>query len=212
MLRVITVPVTCFEQNCRILFDSTSGNGVVIDPGGDVETICREIENVDCLVKEIWLTHSHLDHCAGVVGLLSRYPAKLMATSCESTMRSSVCAVAAMYGLSAEEWPNCPEPTTYIQHGDVLSVGSYAAQVLLTPGHSPGHVSFYFKSEGFVVGGDALFRGSIGRTDLPGGNMSQLLASIKRELFSLPDETRVLTGHGPDTTIGDERTTNPFLL
>lgn len=211
MLKVATVPVTLFEQNCRILFDTDSNEGVVIDPGGDVEKICLEIENIGCSVKEIWLTHSHLDHCAGAAGLLSRYPVPLVATSCEKTMRSSVCVVAAMYGLAAEEWPNCPEPTKVIQHGDLLSVGNYSARVLSTPGHSPGHVSFYFTSEGFVVGGDALFRGSIGRTDLPGGDISQLLASIKRELLTLPDETCVLTGHGPDTTIGQEKKTNPFL-
>lgn len=211
MLKIITIPVTLFEQNCRILWDSISNVGVVIDPGGDADKIVSEIESVGCIVKEVWLTHSHLDHCAGVAGLLHRYPVPLVATSCEQNMRTSVCAVAAMYGLPAEEWPNCPEPARYIQHGDVLTVGNYSAHVLATPGHSPGHVSFYFKSEGFVVGGDALFRGSIGRTDLPGGDMSQLLASIKRELLSLPDETRILTGHGPDTTVEHERKTNPFL-
>lgn len=211
MLKIVTIPVTLFEQNCRILFDTDSNVGVVIDPGGDVDKIAEAIESIGCTVKEIWLTHSHLDHCAGVAGLVHRYSAELLATSCEKSMRASVCSIAAMYGLSAEEWPNCPEPSRYIDHGDVLTVGNYSAHVLSTPGHSPGHVSFYFKSEGFVIGGDALFRGSIGRTDLPGGDMSQLLASIERELLSLPEGTRVLTGHGPDTTIEQEKKNNPFL-
>jgi glyoxylase-like metal-dependent hydrolase (beta-lactamase superfamily II) len=116
-----------------------------------------------------------------------------------------------MYGLPAEEWPNCPEPNHYISGGDEVFVGGHCATVLATPGHSPGHVSFYFEADGVVLGGDALFSGSIGRTDLPGGNTAQLLDSIRKELFTLPDDTRVLSGHGPDTTIYIEKTTNPFF-
>lgn len=211
MLRIVTVPVTLFEQNCRILIDTETGQSVVIDPGGDCEKIVSCIKEEQCSVEEIWLTHSHLDHCAAVAPLRAQLPVPVIGSELEKEMRSSVCTIAAMYGLPAEEWPNCPEPTRYISGGDEVFVGTHCARVLATPGHSPGHVSFYFEADGVVLGGDALFSGSIGRTDLPGGNTEQLLGSIREQLFALPDETRVLSGHGPDTTIHIEKTTNPFF-
>jgi glyoxylase-like metal-dependent hydrolase (beta-lactamase superfamily II) len=116
-----------------------------------------------------------------------------------------------MYGLPLNEWHNCPEPTDTISGGETLAVGHSKAEVRFTPGHSPGSVSFYFPEERIVVSGDVLFAGSIGRSDLPGGNHSQLISSIKREILSLDDSTKVLSGHGEDTTVGQERRHNPFL-
>ncbi|MFN4896013.1 MAG: MBL fold metallo-hydrolase [Pseudomonadota bacterium] len=211
MLEVITVPVTLFGQNARVLWCSGSKEGVIVDPGGDVDLITGACDAVGIKVTAIWLTHSHLDHCAGVAALLRRYSVPLLAHPDERAFRERVPEIAGMYGLPADEWPACPEPTRAIRGGETLSVGSASALVLFTPGHSPGHLSFYFAEDNLVVSGDALFAGSIGRTDLPGGNHGQLIESISRELLSLPPQTRVLSGHGEDTTIGAERRGNPFL-
>jgi hydroxyacylglutathione hydrolase len=211
MLTVITIPVTLFEQNARILSCSDTREAVIVDPGGDSEKIIEAIEQKKLQCSAIWLTHSHLDHCAGVAALLEVYKVPLIGHREEAPLRARVSSIAGMYGLPAGEWPDCPEPTKYISGGETLAVGNVKAKVLYTPGHSPGHVSFYFEQEGLVVSGDALFAGSIGRTDLPGGNHEQLLASIRRELLGLPDSTRVLSGHGPDTTVGAERVSNPYV-
>ncbi len=211
MLEIQTLQVTAFEQNCRILIDTASSEGVVVDPGGDSESIISAIEEAGCTISGVWLTHSHLDHCGAVAPLLARYPVSLVGTEGEREMRRSVCVIASMYGLDSEEWPNCPEPDRYVIDGDEVFVGKHRAKVLFTPGHSPGHISFYFGDDGIVLAGDALFRESIGRTDLPGGDQEQLLGSIREKLLTLPDDTRVLSGHGPETTIGHERLYNPFF-
>lgn len=211
MLTVTTIPVTVFDQNARVLACSDTRDAVIVDPGGDSKKIIDVIVRKQLRCTAIWLTHSHLDHCAGVSELLEVYKVPLLGHKEEAPMRAHVSSVAAMYGLPGDEWPNCPEPTQYIRGGEVLQIGNVKAKVLFTPGHSPGHVSFYFEDDGVVVSGDALFSGSIGRTDLPGGNHEQLLASIRKELLTLPDKTQVLSGHGPDTTIGAERVSNPFV-
>lgn len=211
MLEIITVPVTVFAQNARIVYDSDSRDAVVVDPGGDADALVDEIEKNSLTVKAVWLTHSHLDHCAGVAPLLKKFPVPLFAHPDETQMRAHVQQIAAMYGLPSTEWENCPEPDTKLRGGETVTVGSQEAQVLFVPGHSPGHVAFYFAAGGILLGGDCLFQGSIGRTDLPGGNHKQLIASIRDSILTLPDHTRVLSGHGPDTTVGFERETNPFL-
>lgn len=212
MLEVITVPVTVFSQNARVLWCSETKEGVLVDPGGDSDLLSGTCDGAGVRVTAIWLTHAHLDHCAGVAALLKRYSVPLVAHPDERMLRERIPDIARMYGLPADEWPACPEPTHAVRGGEELRMGNVRAQVLFTPGHSPGHVSFYFPADSVVVSGDALFCGSIGRTDLPGGDHAQLLASIKRELLRLPDETKVLSGHGEDTTIGAERRENPFLV
>lgn len=211
MLEITRVPVTEFQQNARVLRCTTTGDMVIVDPGGDYPLIQEVVASKEGRCIAIWLTHSHLDHCGGVAPLLERYAVPLIAHPGEQEMRAHVTSIAKMYGLPLENWPTCPEPSQSIVGGETLSVGKHSALVLHTPGHSPGHVSFYFAEDGVVLSGDALFQGSIGRTDLPGGNHEQLITSIRRELLTLPDATRVLSGHGPDTTIGAERATNPFL-
>jgi len=212
MLNVVTIPVTVFGQNARVLSCSDTKECVIVDPGGESDRILAACDAGGLRCTAVWLTHAHLDHCAGVRAILKRSELAIVAHPAERVLRERIPEIAAMYGLPANEWPTCPEPTLEIKGGEELHVGKVRAKVLFTPGHSPGHVSFFFPSERLVVSGDALFRGSIGRTDLPGGNHEQLIDSIKRELLTLPDETRVLSGHGGDTTIGEERQSNPFLV
>ncbi len=211
MLNVETIPVTEFGQNCRILWCSETKDGVVVDPGGDSEKIVAAAKRLGVSIKAIWLTHSHLDHCGGVAPLLDSFNVPLVANPEERMMRSNVTSIAQMYGMSPAEWHNCPEPTVNVRGGESLSVGNSSCVVLFTPGHSVGHVSFYFERDRIVASGDVLFAGSIGRTDLPGGDTKTLLDAIRREIFTLPPETRVLTGHGPDTTVGEEKASNPFF-
>lgn len=211
MLEIVTVPVTVFAQNARIVFDSATLEAVIVDPGGDADALIGELARRNLTLKAIWLTHSHLDHCAGVAPVLRARPVPLLGHQDEALMRAQTQRIAAMYGLPADEWPNCPEPSMFLRGGETVAIGGHAAEVLFVPGHSPGHIAFYFETEGILLSGDCLFQGSIGRTDLPGGNHKQLLASIRDSILVLPDETRVLSGHGPDTTVGFERESNPFL-
>jgi hydroxyacylglutathione hydrolase len=211
MLNSETIEVTPFPQNSRILWCSETKECVVVDPGGEAAKIADRVKALNLTCTAIWLTHSHLDHCGGVAPLLEHFNVKLFAHPAESDFRASVLTVARMYGLPSDEWHNCPEPTDLISGGEVLSVGECRAEVRFTPGHSPGSVSFYFPDDKVIVSGDVLFAGSIGRTDLPRGDHSQLIASIKREIFTLDDSVKVLSGHGEDTTVGQERRHNPFL-
>jgi hydroxyacylglutathione hydrolase len=211
MLNVETIQVTEFGQNARILWCSDTKDAVIVDPGGDGDKILAVAKRLGVSIKAIWLTHSHLDHCGGVAPLLKALSVPLVANPEERMMRSNVKSIAQMYGMSPAEWHNCPEPTVNVKGGETLSVGNSSCVVLFTPGHSPGHVSYYFEKDQIVSSGDVLFAGSIGRTDLPGGDTKTLLDAIRREIFTLPPTTRVLTGHGPDTTVGEEKASNPFF-
>ena len=211
MLNVETIPVTEFDQNSRILWCSDTKQGVIVDPGGDAEKILATTQRWGLTITAVWLTHSHLDHCGGVQPILDALKVPLVAHPEERMMRNNVKSIAQMYGMSPAQWYNCPEPTIEVRGGESLSIGNSSCVVLFTPGHSPGHVSYYFERDGIVASGDVLFAGSIGRTDLPGGDTKTLLDAIRREIFTLPAETRVLTGHGPDTTVGEEKASNPFF-
>jgi len=209
-LKVIIIPVTPLEQNCSLLFDPESEKGVIVDPGGDVEKIAAIVAQHNVTVEEIWLTHSHFDHCGGVSGCLAKWPAaSLTGHPEEKLFRSRVPEIAGMWGLSGFE--ACPEPTRFVTGGEILSVGEFSCSVLFVPGHSPGHVAFYFADQGVLIAGDTLFCGSIGRTDLPLGDHGLLINSIKREILTLPDSVLVFPGHGPKTSVGSERKSNPYI-
>lgn len=233
-MTIETICVTPFQQNARLIIDDESLDAAVVDPGGDVPLILQTIKKHDVSVKAIILTHSHIDHVGGVTALLKALSEadpfvspKLFAHRAEADFRSSVSQQALYFGLSPEEFLNAPEPDVYVEDGSEILIGNLVAKILFTPGHSPGHVAIFFDGESIkktssprnpnaktpvLISGDALFAGSIGRTDLPGGNYFQLLESIKHKLLTLPGETIVKSGHGPDTTIERERRTNPFLL
>lgn len=211
-MRIEALEVTPVAQNCRILIDDAAKQALVIDPGGDVENILSIIGNQGLTVDQIWLTHSHFDHCGGVADLQEATGAALYAHPDEAIFRQNVLTSVSRWNLPSAGYRNCPEPNETIIGGERLVWGPYTFVVLPTPGHSPGHLAFYCASESLVLAGDALFQGSIGRTDLPGGNHNELIQSIIAHLLSLPDATRVLSGHGPDTTIGRERAHNPYLV
>jgi hydroxyacylglutathione hydrolase len=207
-----TIPVTELDQNCRVIANTSSKECVVVDPGGDVDTIAEYIAKNKLSLKGIYLTHSHFDHCGGVAALLRCHPdTPLYAHPQEKGFRGRVKDVAAMYGLGAS-FENSPEPTTYLSGGESIEIVGAKVKVLFVPGHAPGHLCFYFPEEKSLVAGDTLFAGSIGRTDLPYGDADLLLRSIKEKILSLPDDTAVMPGHGPDTVLSREKHTNPFLV
>lgn len=218
-MQIETLVVTPFQQNCRVIFAPESGKCAVIDPGGEVERIIALIRRLGAQVESILLTHAHIDHAAGASELESRLREEgqqplLLAHPAEQAMRSSIESQAAMFGLSGAEYRNVREPDRYLEHGDEYLLGENRAKVLFTPGHAPGHIALFFADTGgapVLIAGDALFAGSIGRTDLPGGDHETLLRSIREQLYVLPEDTRVLSGHGPETTIGREKQSNPFV-
>jgi hydroxyacylglutathione hydrolase len=204
------IPVTPFQQNCTILFDDETREGVVIDPGGDVSTIDATISENRLSIKEIWITHGHIDHAGGAdqlreilgVPVIGPHEADLpLLENLEMQARS--------FGVAMEARNLVPD--RWLADGDTVSFGEHVFQVYHCPGHAPGHVIFYNPVQKFAHLGDVLFNGSIGRTDLPGGDHTTLLASIRDKVLPLGDEVGFLCGHGPGSRIGDERRGNPYL-
>ena len=211
MLKIEIIPVTPIEQNCRILYFENYNKCVIVDPGGDADLIINFLETNKLLPEAIWLTHSHFDHCGGVCDLKEKYSCKLYGHKSEKQLRELVEMSALRFGVPDLSMKNCPEPDIYIDDLAKLEFNGLEFIALFTPGHSIGHISFYQKDEKILLGGDAVFQGSIGRTDLPGGNFELLIGSIRSKILTLPDDVKILSGHGPDTSIGFERKSNPFL-
>ncbi len=209
-LRAGIIPVTPFQQNCTILFDDETKAGVVVDPGGDVETILDAIRTNGISISEIWITHGHIDHAGGAMELKEALDVDIVGPhEADSAMLANLANQARMFGLTGEV-RNCT-PDRYLQEGDTVSLGEHVFEVLHCPGHSPGHVVFYNRIGKFAHVGDVLFHGSIGRTDLPGGDHAALIASIKEKLLPLGDDVGFICGHGPGGRFGEERMNNPFL-
>ena len=203
-LQILPIPNGQFAENCYLL---VAGNeAVLIDPGEEWERFLDEIERRGTRLVAIWLTHAHLDHILGVGEVQKATGAPIWLHPADRPLYDDLPTQSMWLGFRS---PPAPAPQYELAHGQVLSLGDHRFSVRHTPGHSPGSVSF-IGSE-VVFSGDALFSGSIGRSDLPGGDHETLIESIRRELLSLPDPTRVLSGHGPATTIGAERRGNPFL-
>jgi glyoxylase-like metal-dependent hydrolase (beta-lactamase superfamily II) len=194
-----------FAENCYLLADPERREAVVIDPGEEAELFLARLEHERWTPTAVWLTHAHLDHVAGVAALKAATGVPVLLHPADRALYDATPRQAAMFGLSADV---PPPPDGELAEGQRLSVGDCAFEVLHTPGHSRGSVTFV--GHGMAFTGDALFAGSIGRTDLPGGDTETLLRSIREKLFALPDATVVLSGHGPETTIGAEKRTNPF--
>ena len=201
-MEIRTIQVTPFIVNCYVVKDG--GEAIVIDPGDAPASVLRALTG--CTVRMIVNTHCHCDHCGGNAELVEQTKAELAIHREDLPLLHAMEMQAQMFGVSVEP---SPEPTRFLQEGDVVQVGTSSLKVLHTPGHSPGHIVLV--GDGVVFAGDVLFEGSIGRTDLPGGDYQQLLDSIRTKLLTLPDNTVVYPGHGPSTTIGAERRSNPFL-
>ncbi len=206
MLSIQTLTVGPLQENCYLLSDAETRQAVLVDPGDEAERIIVALNGFD--LTAVWLTHAHFDHIGALAAVHRQFPVPVYLHPDDRELFARAAESAAFFGLVLEQ----PElETTSLSHGQTLKLGAHEARCLFTPGHAPGHIAFYLPEHGLVLAGDALFQGSVGRTDLPGGDHAQLLASIRRELLTLPDETRVLPGHGPETTVGAERRSNPFL-
>ncbi|MDV2219339.1 MBL fold metallo-hydrolase [Acinetobacter baumannii] len=209
MLQVIIVPVTAFAQNCSLVWDSETKEAVLIDAGGDAAVLKKEVEALGLKVKALWLTHGHLDHAGAVGELAKEWSVPVVGPHKEDQFwLDMIQEVSARYGFPI---PQPVKVDQWLEGGEVLKLGEDEFEVRFAPGHTPGHVMFYNKNHGLLWTGDVLFKGSIGRTDFPRGNHEQLIESIQRECFSLPDETQFISGHGPMSTIGYEKQFNPFV-
>jgi glyoxylase-like metal-dependent hydrolase (beta-lactamase superfamily II) len=216
-LEAAIIPVTPFAQNCALLWDAESRRGAVVDPGGEVGKILAEIGRRQVSIEKILLTHGHIDHAGGAAELrelLGKRAGSGDAPPIEGPdprdafLLQGLATQGRMFGI-ADARP--VEPDRWLADGDEVTVGGHAFAVRHCPGHTPGHVVFISRSVPFAILGDVLFRGSIGRTDFPYGDHAALLQAIEAKLLPLPDEVEFLCGHGPGSTIGAERRSNPFL-
>jgi glyoxylase-like metal-dependent hydrolase (beta-lactamase superfamily II) len=207
-MHVVQIPNGQFVENCYLVLDERTGECAVVDPGEEADLILDRLAATGAKAVAIWLTHAHVDHVLGVPRVATATGAPVFLHPADRPLYDAVPEQAAWFGLAA---PPLPPPDRSFTHGEMVRVGGLEFAVRHTPGHSPGSVCLVGPAEGVVFGGDVLFAGSIGRTDLPGGDFESLIASIERELLSLPDPTIVYTGHGPETTVGRERRSNPFL-
>ena len=207
-LRII--PVTPFSQNCSLLFDTQSKEAILVDPGGEADKILGEIEKLGLTLKEVWLTHGHLDHAGGADEIREKTGVPVIGPHKDD-----------QFWMDDIEmhWENYGHkgmgrnvvPDRYLEDGDRLTLGGVEFGIVHTPGHTPGHVVIYNQDMKIAFVGDVLFRGSIGRTDFPKGNLDDLVTSIRTKLWPLGGDMRFVPGHGPMSTFGAERADNPFV-
>ncbi len=205
-MKVIPIPNGQFAENCYVVVDEASRACAIVDPGEEADLIAHRIATLDVTPVAIWLTHAHLDHVMGVARLKRESGAPVYLHSADRELYDHAVQQGLAFGIAVDPPPPPDRPFT---HGAAVRVGECVFTVRHAPGHSPGSVCLV--GDGVVFTGDVLFAGSIGRTDLPGGDLETLRKSIERELLVLPDSTIVYSGHGPETTIGQERRANPFL-
>ena len=209
MLQITIVPVTEFQQNCSIVYDDQSKAAVVVDPGGEVDKIAAAVAELGVSVEAICLTHGHLDHAGGAEAAKQQFGVDIVGSHiADKILLDNIEMAAAGYGLTGMRNAT---PDRWLVEGDTLQVGGHEFDVLHCPGHAPGHVVFVNHANKFILMGDVLFQGSIGRTDLPGGNHQELLNSISEKIMTLDDDYQFVCGHSAPSTVGVERRTNPFL-
>jgi hydroxyacylglutathione hydrolase len=198
-----------FAENAYLVWQASPGEAVVIDPGNSVAPLLRTVQEAELAVSAILLTHAHLDHIEGVSRLVDATGAPVYLHPADRFLYDAVAQQAIQFGMRVEV---PPPPNHGLEHGQQLDLAGIRFAVRHVPGHSPGHVLFHVAEAGCAFVGDIVFQGSIGRTDLPGGDFMQLIAGIREQVLTLPDETALYTGHGPPTTVNHERATNPFLV
>ena len=204
-----TFPVGMLQCNCTLLGDETTGEAMVVDPGDNVPEILARLKAHGLTLKQIVVTHAHIDHVGGALRLKQATGAPILLNQNDLPLLKMMDVQAAWLGTSA---PEVAPPDESAEHGMKVGIAGHQAEVIHTPGHTPGSICLYFAPDHLLLAGDTLFAGSIGRTDLPGGDEREILRSIHDKLLVLPDDLRVIPGHGPETTLGAERETNPFLV
>ncbi|MES9861207.1 MAG: MBL fold metallo-hydrolase [Candidatus Thiodiazotropha sp. LLP2] len=203
------VPVTPFQQNCSIFWCENTRSAAIIDPGGDNDLLIDQLEHLKLKPEMILLTHGHLDHAGGAAELSEQLQIPIIGPNREDAFwLENMEQQAEMFGFG--DVRKCT-PDKWLDHGDVVKLGDESLEVIHCPGHTPGHVIFFHRESRLAQVGDVLFKGSIGRTDFPRGDHDTLLRSIKERLWPLGDDVRFIPGHGPDSTFGEERQTNPFV-
>ena len=208
-MKIITIPVTPFAQNCRIIACESTQEAIVVDPGGDSDKIIATLTSNSLTLKAVWLTHGHLDHVGAAEVLRRQFDIKIIGPhKDERFWFDNLPMQAQMFGFP----PIDPfYPDAWLSHGDTLSLGKLKFDVMHCPGHTPGHIVFYEQDNKCLIVGDVIFKGSVGRTDFPQGNSQQLIESIKAHILTLPVNTAILSGHGSETTVEHEIKTNPFV-
>jgi glyoxylase-like metal-dependent hydrolase (beta-lactamase superfamily II) len=205
---VEVMPVGMLQCNCTVLGDETTHEAMVVDPGDEVQKILDVVKKHGLKVTQIVVTHAHIDHIAGAAKLKKLTGAPVYYNQLDLPLVKMMDVQAGWLGVQT---PEVMAPDASAEDGLKLAVGASEGLILHTPGHTEGSVSLHFPSEGLLLAGDTLFAGSIGRTDLPGGDTAKIMASLRGRLMELPDETRVIPGHGGQTSIGEERESNPFI-
>ncbi|MEA3118552.1 MAG: hydroxyacylglutathione hydrolase [Paraburkholderia sp.] len=208
-MKVFVIPVTPFRQNCSLLVCEATNHAAVVDPGGDIELIEGAIEKERVTVEKVLLTHGHLDHCGGAKALAARYDVPIEGPHVDERFwLEQLAAQSQRFGFPHVE---AFEPDRWLGDGDTVRFGDETLDVYHCPGHTPGHVVFVSGRHRLALVGDVLFAGSIGRTDFPRGNQADLIASIRTKLWPLGEDIAFVPGHGPTSTFGDERRTNPYV-
>jgi glyoxylase-like metal-dependent hydrolase (beta-lactamase superfamily II) len=206
-LEIVTFTLGPAQTNAYLIADGNSGDAAVIDPAWDGETILAEARRRGWRIAHLWYTHAHFDHIGGAAAIADALnPLPLVALHPSDHDLWKAAGGGPMFGFKIDPGP---EPGIDFTHGQTLRLGNNTFEVRHTPGHTPGHVVLY--CAGVCFCGDLIFSGSVGRTDLPGGSWPQLVESIQKQIYSLPDDTQLLSGHGPQTTVGEEKFTNPFV-
>ncbi|MCR9187103.1 MAG: MBL fold metallo-hydrolase [Halieaceae bacterium] len=208
-MQVTIVPVTAYQQNCSIIKCVETGKGALVDPGGDVERVLEAAEKMGAAIEKILLTHGHMDHCAAADVLRQQLAVPIEGPEKEDAFW--IDRLPEWCQMSGFPHADAFAPDRWLEQGDTVTVGAQTLQVFHCPGHTPGHVVFLHSGERVAWVGDVLFQGSIGRTDFPRGDHDQLIHSIRDTLFPLGDDITFVPGHGPTSTFGQERRSNPFV-
>lgn len=209
MLEIVTFTLGPAQTNAYLIADSDSGDAAVVDPAWDGKLILSDARRRGWRIAHLWYTHAHFDHIGGAAEIAdSLNPLPLVALHPDDHVLWRAGGGGALFGFKIDPGP---EPTIDFTHGQILRLGKAQFEVRYTPGHTPGHCVLYCAEAKVCFCGDLIFAGSVGRTDLPGGNWDTLENSIREQIYTLPNETRLLSGHGPETTVGDEKQFNPFV-